>query len=395
MVTRERELMRVPFGPIHPALKEPVKLTLLVDGEEVVDVSIELGYVHRGIEALAETRNIVQVLHLVERVCGICSHAHPLCFIQAIESIGGIEPPERALYIRSLVAELERMQSHLMWLGVMSYQAGLLTLFMYALRVREGILDVLEEFTGNRVIKEVNTIGGVRRDLDDRIIARMRSAVKELRRALKLLIEAVHDKTLESRLEGVGVLEHGEAVELCAVGPVARASGVDFDVRRDDPYAAYSQLRGKFSVIVRRGGDALSRTEVRILEVLESTELVEAILDELPQGEVRLGKPLLRLSREIPAGEDVSRVEAPRGELLYYVRTDGREFLNRLRIRTPTLANFPALMAMLRGSELADVPIILSSIDPCIACAERVTLVDAREGARRTVRLSELRRGGG
>jgi len=393
-MARERELMKIPFGPVHPAVKEPVKLTLFVDGEEVVDASIELGYVHRGIEALAETRNLIQVLHLVERVCGICSHAHPLCFIQAIENIGGVEPPERALYIRSLVAELERIQSHLMWLGVMGYQVGLVTLFMYALRVREEILNLLEEFTGNRIIKEINTIGGVRRDLGERLIAKMKRTARELRRSLKLLAEAVYDKTLESRMEGVGILERSDAVELCAVGPVARASGVDFDVRRDDPYAAYGQLRGRFTVVVRRGGDALDRTEVRILEVLESLELVEAILDELPPGEVKVGKPLLRLAREIPAGEDVSRVEAPRGELLYYVKTDGKEFLHRLRIRTPTLANLPALRVMLRGSELADVPVILSSIDPCIACAERVTLVDARRGVCESVSLGELGRGG-
>ncbi|MEM1508249.1 MAG: nickel-dependent hydrogenase large subunit [Thermofilaceae archaeon] len=386
----ERRLTRLPFGPVHPATKEPALLMLTVDGERVVDVELRLGYVYRGIEALAQARNIIQVLHLVERVCGICSHAHPLCYVQAVESIAGIEPCERSLYIRTVVAELERIQSHLLWIGVLGYQLGFIALFMYAWRIRESVLDVLEEMTGNRIMKEVNAIGGVRSDLSDQVKAKIEMLINDVRKSATFLFDVIHDKTVESRLAGVGGLSRNDSISTGAVGPTARASGVDFDVRRDYPYAAYEELKGSFSVAVLSGGDALSRTEVRVAELIESANLLEAALDTFPSGRISPPPPPHKVLREVPEGEAVAKVEAPRGELFYYVRTDGKGFLKRLRIRTPTLANLSALTVMLKDLELADVPAVYISIDPCISCTERVLVIDARSGVWRETNLMEL-----
>lgn len=384
----ERKVAIIPFGPLHPATKEPVNLVLFVEGEEVVGAEFRFGYVYRAIEVLAERRNLVQVLHLTERICGICSHAHPLCYVQSVESIAGIEPPERALYIRTILAELERIQNHLLWLGVLGYQLGFLALFMYAWRIREAAMDAMEALTGGRVMKAANAIGGARCDVSEKAAAMIRSAIKESRKAAEYLFDVIHDKTVEARLQGVGVLSRSDAVRCGAVGPTARASGVKSDVRVDDPYAAYEQLKGSFSVVTSSGCDSLARAEVRVAEILESANILEAALDTLPPGDPRPKIPPHRVLRVVPRGESVARVEAPRGELLYYAVTDGNGFLSRLKIRTPTLANLVALAEMLKGAELADVPAIYASIDPCIACTERALVVDVRSGVKREIELS-------
>lgn len=382
----------LPFGPVHPALKEPVHFSVTVRGEEVVDVDVRLGHAHRGIEALAETRNLVQVLHLVEKVCGICSHVHPTCFVQAVEEVGGVQPPERALYLRALIAELERVHSHLLWLGVLGYEMGFDTLFMYCWRVREGVMDLFEAMTGNRVTKAMNTIGGVRWDLNV-TQKKISDVLKEAGGAANYILSVLHDKTAEARLMGVGPLSKDDALRLCTVGPTARGSGVDADVRRDDPYAAYGELKGDFAVIVKSGGDVFTRAEVRVLELLESIHLIEAVLDRVPSGPIALEENVIRLMRKIPSGEALSRVEAPRGELIHYLKTDGGGGVERLKIRSPTLANVACLKPMLVGGEVADIPLVVASIDPCISCAERVTLIDSETGKGRTVDLSYLKRG--
>lgn len=391
---RERGISLLPFGPVHPALKEPAMLALKVEGERVVGAEVKLSYVYRSVEALARTRNAVQVLHLVARVCGICSEAHTLCYAQAVESLAGVEAPERAAYVRTLFAELERIQSHLLWFGFLGYQLGLLSLFMYAWRIRERVLNVREAFAGNRVLTEINTIGGVRRDLDERAAKAIKEALKSLRKEVRLLADALYDRTVESRLSGVSVISREEALKLGLVGPTARASGVEYDVRKAHPYAAYSQLGDRLSVAVRRGGDSLARVEVRLDELSASINLAEVALSELPPGEPNLGMPPARLLRMIRAGEVESRVEAPRGELTYRLRSDDRGFFEDVMIRTPTLVNAPALERMVVGHELADVPAIVVSIDPCIACADRVLVVDARSGSAREVSLAALSKGG-
>jgi NADH-quinone oxidoreductase subunit D len=385
--------LRIPFGPVHPALKEPISLKVTVRKEEILDVDIRLGHVHRGIEALAENRNLVQTLYLVERICGICSHSHTTCFTQALEEIGGIKPSERALYLRTLIFELERMHSHLFLLGIMAYEIGFDTLFMFTWHVRENVLDLFEEITGNRVHHSMNTIGGVRWDLTPNLVEKVNDSLKKIEKSVNYIQEVFQDKTVEKRLCRVGVLSHNEAQELCVVGPTARGSEVNMDVRRDYPYAAYGELKDSFSVVLRDSADAYARTEVRILELFESINLIRTILDELPNGPISKEESVLKLMRKIPEGEAISMVEAPRGELLYFVKTNGNEGLWRLKVRTPTIPNVLGLKPMLIGCEIADIPVTVASIDPCMACANRVTVVDQGKGEKKVINWENLRRG--
>jgi len=383
--------LRVPFGPVHPALKEPISFKVTVRKEEILDVDIRLGHVHRGIEALAENRNLVQTIYLVERICGICPHSHTTCFTQALEEIGGINPSKRALYLRTLIFELERIHSHLLILGLMSYEIGFDTLFMFCWRVREEVLDLFEEITGNRVHHAMNTIGGVRWDLTPNMIEKVNDSLKKIEKSVKYIYDVFQDKTVEERLCDVGVLSYNEARELCIVGPSARGSGVSMDVRRDYPYAAYSELKDSFSVVLRDGADAYARTEVRIFELFESINLTRTILDELPNGSISMEESVLKLMRKIPEGETVSMVEAPRGELLYFVKTNGKEGLRRLKVRTPTFINVLGLKSMLIGGEIADIPVTVASIDPCIGCANRITVIDEDKGETRVINSENLR----
>jgi len=386
--------LRIPFGPVHPALKEPISLKVTVRKEEILDVDIRLGHVHRGIEALAENRNLVQTLYLVERICGICSHSHTTCFTQALEEIGGIKPSERALYLRTLIFELERMHSHLFVLGIMAYEIGFDTLFMFTWHVRESVLDLFEEITGNRVHHSMNTIGGVRWDLTPNLVEKVNDSLKKIEKSVNYIQEVFQDKTVEKRLCRVGVLSHNEAQELCVVGPTARGSEVNMDVRRDYPYAAYGELKDSFSVVLRDSADAYARTEVRILELFDSINLIRTILDELPNGPISKEESVLKLMRKIPEGEAISMVEAPRGELLYFVKTNGNEGLWRLKVRTPTIPNVFGLKPMLIGCEIADIPVTVASIDPCMACANRVTVVDQGKGKKKVINWENLRRRG-
>jgi NADH-quinone oxidoreductase subunit D len=382
----------LPVGPVHPALKEPIHLKIIVRREEILDVELRLGHVHRGIEFLAENRNLIQNIYLIERICGICSHSHTTCFIQALEEIGGLKPSERAAYLRTLIFELERAHSHLLLLGIMAYQIGFDTLFMYIWRIREKVLDLFEEVTGNRIHHAMNVIGGVRWDLTPKMVEKTLRAIEDVEAAVRRIHDFFRGKTVEKRLSGLGFLSQHDARELCVVGPTARGSGLTFDVRKDDPYAAYDDLIDSFSVVSRNEGDSYARAEVRILELFELANIVRAAIDRLPNGPIRLEESPVRLMRRIPRGEAISRVEAPRGELIYFVKTDGRDGLERLKIRTPTLANVISLKKMLIGCEVADVPVIVASIDPCLSCANRVTLVDYKTGEVKVVNADELRR---
>jgi len=382
----------LPVGPVHPALKEPIHLKIIVRREEILDVELRLGHVHRGIEFLAENRNLIQNIYLIERICGICSHSHTTCFIQALEEIGGLKPSERAAYLRTLIFELERTHSHLLLLGIMAHQIGFDTLFMYIWRIREKVLDLFEEVTGNRIHHAMNVIGGVRWDLTPKMVEKTLRAIEDVEAAVRRIHDFFRGKTVEKRLSGLGFLSQQDARELCVVGPTARGSGLTFDVRKDDPYAAYDDLIDSFSVVSRNEGDSYARAEVRILELFELANIVRAAIDRLPNGSIRLEENPVRLMRRIPRGEAISRVEAPRGELIYFVKTDGRDGLERLKIRTPTLANIISLKKMLIGCEVADVPVIVASIDPCLSCANRVTLVDYKTGEVKVVNTDELRR---
>lgn len=377
---------------MHP---EATQLKLKIEGEEVVDADIDVSFVHRGIEKALETKTYVQGLFLAERICGICNVAHTTCYAINVEQLAGVEVPRRAFYLRLLVEELARIHSHLLWLSLLAHVVGFDSLFMLAQRDRELVLDLMEEITGGRVITSYNVIGGVRRDVDVALAHKVVTTLSSLRNRLldyKKLLEV--DSVLRARTEGVGYLSVSRARELSTVGPVARASGVPYDVRVCDPYLVHEEV--PFTIAVYDTCDVWGRAMVRIDEALESIEMISYTLGQLPEGSIRAKVPLL--IKPSP-GESVTRVEAPRGELLHYVRSDGSERPARYKVRTPTLANLAALVEMLRSGKegepvyIADVPVIFASIDPCICCAARVLVIDGRRGSVKEMALDELARG--
>ena len=230
----------------HPALKEPINMMVTVDGERIADIDVHIGYNHRGIEKGAEVRTYIQNIYLAERICGICSTSHSTAFCQGVEELCGLEVPKRGLYIRTLLSELERIHSHLLWIGVAGHELGFDTLFMYSWRDREIVMDLLELITGNRVNYAINTIGGVRRDLTDEMRTRILKGIIQLEERSKYYLNvASSESTFLQRSTNVGILPKEKALELCAVGPNARASGIEYDVRKQDPYAAYPFLEFK------------------------------------------------------------------------------------------------------------------------------------------------------
>jgi NADH-quinone oxidoreductase subunit D len=367
--------MKIPIGPQHPALKEPESFLISLSGERIKDVGMRLGYNHRGMEKAAEQRTYVQDIYLLERICGICSHSHSTAFVQAVEEIAGIEIPPRAKYIRTIVGELERVHSHLLWLGVAGHEIGFDTLLMYTWRDREIVMDILALLTGNRVNYAVNAIGGVHRDIDEDQKAQILKAIDRLEERTRYYIEvASEEKTLISRLSGVGFLSRKDALELGAVGPAARASGIPRDTRKDDPYAAYADL--DFKVATDGHCDVYGRTLVRVAELMETYSIIRQALARMPSGELAARSP-----RRIPAGEALSRYEAPRGEDVHYVKANGTDKPERVRVRAPTLANLQAVSKMLEGDNLADVPIVIAAIDPCFSCTDRmIRLVGSEKG---------------
>ncbi|MDD4954207.1 MAG: nickel-dependent hydrogenase large subunit [Candidatus Omnitrophica bacterium] len=380
--------VKIPFGPQHPALKEPESFLISLRGEKITAASVRLGYNHRGIEKACEERTYTQDLYLIERICGICSHSHSTCFVQAVEEIAALQVPARAKYIRTLIGELERIHSHLLWLGVAGHEIGFDTLLMYTWRDREVVMDLLAHLTGNRVNYGINTIGGVRRDIDEKKKKEILKAIDILEERTKYYIGlAQGESTLLKRLKGVGMLSHKDALSLGAVGPVARASGIARDVRKDDPYAAYADL--DFKVITSDLCDVYGRTLVRMGELMESYSMVRQVIKKIPDGPISIKAP-----RKIPAGEASSRYEAPRGEDFHYVRANGTEKPDRVKVRAPTLANIQAVSKMLEDRYLADMPIVVAAIDPCFSCTDRLVSLRHSPRHKHTVIWESLRLAG-
>jgi len=379
-------IIKIPFGPQHPALKEPENFIFEVDGDIVVKVKPRIGYNHRGIEKALELRTYIQNLYLVERICGICSDAHTTCYTQAIEDLLNVEAPPRARYIRTIIAELERIHSHSLWLGLAAHEIGFDTLFMHIWRDREVVLDLLERISGNRIHYAMNTIGGVRRDLTAGMTAKIKKGLDFLEERFRYFLKFMEgEETILKRTVGVGILKPREAVELCAVGPTLRASGIKNDVRSDDPYAAYDEI--PLNVIVHEGCDVLSRILVRCGEILESINIIRYCLDHIPGGMIRVRVPMA-----VPPGEVVSRVEAPRGELIHYAKSNGTTRPERYKVRSPTLGNIPALCKMLLNQHIADIPIVLAGIDPCFACMDRMAFKDINRNKQWVWNMEQLKR---
>lgn len=392
----EQNVYEIPIGPIHPALKEPIRLTFRVQGERIVGVDARAGFAHRGIEHMGMRRNLIQVLYLSERICGICSISHPIALTLAVERAAGIEVPPRAQYLRVIFSELERVHSHLLWAGVAAHELGFDTLLHLTWKVREKVMDLLEELSGNRVDYAIPIYGGVRRDITVEQYPKVQEMVRYYRGLLDEIRDAfLRDPSVEARTRNVGILEPEEADALCAVGPTARASGLSKDVRQDRPYLLYGEFGVKAITPRDHGleprGDVYDKTVVRLLEIAQSLDLIERCLVEMPGGEITSFPkiPALLAYLKKAEGEGLGWHEAPRGEVIHYVRLEGGvEEPVVWKVKAPTYSNLMSWGPMFEDQEIADIPIIAASIDPCICCMDRVHMV--RDGADSWVWKEEL-----
>jgi len=365
----------IPIGPYHPLQEEPEFFKLHVDGEKVTGIDIELGYNHRGIEKLSEAKHFDQGIFLVERICGICSTSHPFAFVNAVEDLAGIEIPERAKYIRTVVGELERVHSHLLWLGLAGHFLGYNTVWMWSWKYREPVLDIFEKISGNRQHYAMMKVGGVRRDIALEDMPWIEKTLDELVKGVDMFKGAVmDDPVIWARTKGIGILTPQDIKEYGGVGPLARASGIDEDVRRDDPYAAYNMVDWK--VQTWQGGDIFAKAVVRILELYESVKIIRQCLTRLKTAP----GPFDLKVKEIPAGEGIGRHEAPRGEVFHYVRSDRANRPVRHKIRAPSYVNVATNEKSVIGCTISDALIVLAAVDPCYCCTERVAVVDAGSG---------------
>lgn len=354
----------IPFGPQHPVLPEPIHLDLVLEDETVVQALPSVGYVHRGLEKLAEKHEFMEMVFVAERICGICSFIHGQGYCQAVEKLLNLDIPPRAEWLRSYWGELSRIHSHLLWLGLFADAFGFESLFQHTWRIREMIVDIIEETAGGRVIFGSCKVGGVRRDISNDRLKDLRKELKKIEAECRTVIETFRgDTTVRKRTEGVGILKKEDAFALGAVGPTMRGSGIAEDARRLG-YAAYDKL--DWNPITYEGDDCYARTLVRMDEVYQSFDLLYQITDKIPDGEIAIDKITAK-----PEGSFMARLEQPRGEVCYFLEGNGSKKLERFRVRTPTFANVAPLVHMLKGCDLADVPVIVLTIDPCISCTER------------------------
>lgn len=356
----------IPFGPQHPVLPEPIHLDLVIEDEKVIEAIPQIGFIHRGLERLVQTRDYNQFIYIAERICGICAFGHSLNYAETIETLMEVEVPKRAEYLRVIWHELSRIHSHLLWMGLAADAFGFESLFMHCWRLRERILDLFEATTGGRVIFSVVKVGGVVRDLTPDMLERFKSTLEGIKDEFAQICETfLKDRSVRNRTVGVGNISHEQALELSMVGPFARASNVNYDVRTLGN-SAYGEL-SDFRPILDTQGDCYARVRVRAQEVLQSIDIINELIAKIPEGDIAVpvkGSP--------KAGAEASNIlEQPRGECYNYALGNGTKNLERMRIRTPTSQNIAGLVTALAGCDLTDVNMIVLTIDPCISCTER------------------------
>ena len=372
-MTHERELETIDFniniGPQHPATHGVFRMVLVVDGEEVVDLVPHIGYMHRGAEKLSEFMDYRQAIGYQDRTEYLAQFNAEMTYVQAVEKLAGIEPPERSQYIRIILAELNRISSHFMFLGAFGVDLGIIgTSFMYAFREREHILDLFEEITGDRLMYAYFRPGGVAWDVPRNFKERVRWVCEQALIGADDLDKLLTDNEIFiARTLGIGRLSIEDAINYGATGPVLRASGLKFDLRRDEPYSIYDRF--DFEIPVGKNGDSYDRYLVRLAEIHQSVRIVLQALDQLPEGPI-LPERLPRLLRPAP-GEIYMRCENPRGEYGIYLVSRGTTQPYRLRIRSSCFANLSALKHMTIGHYVADAVTILGSIDIVLCEVDR------------------------
>ncbi len=356
------------LGPVHPSTHGVFRLRTTLDGEVIMDIEPVFGYLHRGIEKLAEGRNYKQNIPLTDRLDYVASMSNNLPYVIAVEKLADIEVPERAEYIRVIMAEMQRIASHLLAVGSLANDLGtFFTPFQYMFREREKIVDLLEMVCGQRLLYNYMRFGGVSHDLPDEFMPALSKFVATMPGFIdeydQLLAE---NEILLARLKGVGILPEELAINISASGPVLRASGVKWDIRKADPYSVYDRF--KFDIPTGSIGDCYDRYRIRIQEMRQSVRILKQAIEQLPSGEV-----LTKVSPRIkpPIGEAYAHIEAPKGELGFYLVSDNSEKPYRLHIRAPSLINLTALRQMITGWKLADAIVIFGSIDICLGEVDR------------------------
>ena len=356
----------IPFGPQHPVLPEPLHLDLVVEDETVIEAIPQIGFVHRGLEKLVETRDYNQFIYVAERICGICAFGHSLGYAETVERLMGVEVPRRAQYLRVIWHELSRIHSHVLWLGLAADAFGFESLFMHCWRLRERVLDIFEKTTGGRVILSVVKVGGVVRDIDDAMLAEIKRTLEGIKGDYRRIMDTfLKDSSVKNRTVGVGYISHEDALAMSMVGPFGRASNVNYDVRQLG-IGGYAEL-SDFQPVLDGGGDCYARAKVRAQEVLQSIAIIEEMMARIPAGDI--AAPVKGSPAE--GAEAANVLEQPRGECYYYARGNGTKYLERMRMRTPTSQNLAGMTTALAGCDLADVNMIILTIDPCISCTER------------------------
>ena len=360
-----KKTINIPLGSQHVSLLEPVKFKFMCENEKIIEVDSDVGFVHRGIERACTTKfKFDSISYVVARICGLCAITHSLTYTTAVESMLEGEVTNRAKYLRVLMVELDRIHSHMLCLSHVSENAGYRAMFMQIMGDREPIMDLQSLISGNRVQFDYIDIGGVNRDIDTDIASSIKKALNELRAKIEdYVAEFESNWTLSLRFKGVGALSAQDAYAYNAIGPLARAAGIKTDVRAESDFLPYKEIG--FNMVLGEGGDIYSRNMVRLKEILNSISMCENIVEGLPEGEIKTkfkGKP---------KGEALVRLEAPRGELMYYVKGSGKPMLDRVRIKTPTFASIPAFMEVFKGQEYANAPAILASFDPCMSCTAK------------------------
>ncbi len=357
--------LNIPIGSQHVALLEPLRLKFTTENETIKNVEADFGYVHRGIEkACTEKFKFRQVGYVTSRVCGLCSITHSSAYNFTIEQIMQVEVTRRTKYLRILAFELDRIHSHMLCLAHTAESAGFEAFFMRIMKDREAVMELQELLTGNRIHFDYVSIGGVNRDFTSEIESEFRKKLGGLKPKIDEIEEMfLNNWSLSLKYKGVGAITKEQAFTLNAQGPLARAAGVYTDVRAEFDVLPYDEVG--LEVITSEGGDIHARNVIRLKEIKNSIKMLENVMGGLPEGEIMVNV------KGNPDGEGFVRLEAPRGELAYYVKGVKKPYLDRLRIKTPTYSNLPTFIEIFKGQEYANVAPILASLDPCMSCTAK------------------------
>jgi len=386
------ETLSLNLGPQHPSTHGVLRVVLELDGETVVDARPDIGFLHRGIEKLAENRTYHQVIVLTDRLDYLAALSNNLAYVLAVEKLMGIEVPRRARYVRAALAELQRIASHLFWLGTHAHDLGAMTPLFYALREREALMDIFETLSGSRLTPSFLRIGGLAADIDGRFVESVRAFTDTFQgRVDEYETLLTQNPIWKYRTKGVGVLDAGECIRLGISGPMLRSAGMPLDLRKAQPYSCYDEFH--FEIPAGKAGDVYDRYLVRIREMRESARIARQAVDGLPEGPwTAAGSPavfpakdelkhsiaglirhfgLVMEGMKPPAGEVYQAVESPRGELGFYIVSDGGPRPLRLKVRPPSFVNLQGLVKMIRGRLLADVVAVIGAVDIVLAEVDR------------------------